>query len=230
MSGTRGQAREAAAGPGARWKSRTQMGFLFSSLLAIILLSPLLHSSLAGRMMIGVAFAATLLSGVYAVSDTRRHRIIALVLGIPHVVGYVISEFIDTNSNATLIVITLGVPFYLFVTYRLLMFVTRAKRVGREVLFASASVYLMFGFSWAGVYGLVEYLQPGSFTNVGLDSGAVWDTLFYFSFVTLTTLGYGDIAPISRFARHLALLEAISGVLTLSFLVARIVSAYKKEE
>jgi hypothetical protein len=206
------------------------MAFLFFALLAVILLAPLLASDLPGHAILPIAFVALLISGIYAVSDRRRHRIIALLLGVPLMVGYIVAEFVETGANTSPIALTLGVPFFLFITYRLLVFVARTRKVGRDELFASACVYLMFGFTWAGLYGLVEFLQPGSFSNLGTTTERVWDSIFYFSFVTLTTLGYGDIAPVSKIARHLAILEAVTGVLTLSFLIARIVSVYKRED
>jgi voltage-gated potassium channel len=230
MSEGKSRAKHTVTESGARKKLRGHMGLFFFSLLALILLTPLLRSDLPGQVVITVAFVAILISGVYAVSDTSRHRIIAVALGIPLIVGYVIAEFVETKADAAPIGITLGVPFFLFVTYRLLMFVVRASTVSKDELFASASVYVMFGFTWAGLYGLLEFFQPGSFSHVGVETAAVWDTLFYFSFVTLTTLGYGDIVPITEFARHLAILEALTGVLSLSFLVARIVSLYRREE
>lgn len=215
---------------GGRGPKKGHMSFLFFSLLALILVTPLMRSDMPGHAVISLAFIAILISGVHAVSDNLRHGVIALALGLPLIIGYVVSEFVPTRIDTSAVVLTLGIPFFLFVTYRLLMFVVHATKVGKDELFASASAYLMFGFSWAGVYGLVEYFQPGSFTNIGLAADAVWDTLFYFSFVTLTTLGYGDIAPITPFTRHLAILEAITGVLTLSFLISRLVSLYKKED
>jgi len=85
------------------------------------------------------------------------------------------------------------------------------------------AAYLLLGFGWATAYEIVEYLNPGSFTGIqaGLAGFSSW---IYFSFVTLATLGYGDIAPLHPAARSLATAEAITGQLYLAILVARLVS------
>jgi hypothetical protein len=78
---------------------------------------------------------------------------------------------------------------------------------------------------------LEEILQPGSFRGI-LDTGGpapVSSELLYFSFVTLTTVGYGDITPVGSYARSLAILEGISGVLFVATFVARLVALYKPE-
>jgi hypothetical protein len=86
---------------------------------------------------------------------------------------------------------------------------------------------------WADVFSVLETVQPGSFSSVGaaLDTASTVESarlqvaqFSYFSFVTLTTLGYGDITPLSRPARNLAALEAVFGQLYLAVLVARLVS------
>ena len=89
---------------------------------------------------------------------------------------------------------------------------------------ASLAVYLVFGVVWAQGYRLVEHFYPNSFT--GLSGGEVVEVqrdLFYYSYVTLATLGYGDIGPVSPVARSLAITEAIVGQLYLVVLVAGLV-------
>jgi Na+/H+-dicarboxylate symporter len=85
------------------------------------------------------------------------------------------------------------------------------------------AVYLLLGFAWAHVYALIEYLSPGAFTGAVSASGR-FTSWMYFSFVTLATLGYGDIAPLHPIARSLATAEAITGQLYLAILIARLVS------
>ena len=214
---------------GMRRKKGGKMVFLFVSLLLVILLAPLLHTGLPGHAILPIAFVGILIFGINIVSDSRKHQFIAVGLGIPLAIGYVIAEFVPTSTNTSSIALTFGVPFFIYVTYRLLSFVANAQKVGTPELYASACVYLMFGFCWAGIYGLVHYLQPESFNNPAA-AARVCESMFYVSFVTLTTLGNGDITPATELTRHLAILEAITGVLTLSFLIARIVSLYKREE
>jgi hypothetical protein len=116
-----------------------------------------------------------------------------------------------------------------FVVFNLLGFVLRAPSVNTDVLCASISAYLMLGLIWTMAYWLVDQLTPGgafSFnTNAGRQSMNGFNA-FYFSFITLSTVGYGDITPLSRIARWLAALEAMTGLLYVAVLIARLVSLY----
>jgi hypothetical protein len=122
-----------------------------------------------------------------------------------------------------------GLLLVAFVVVNLLGFVLRAPSVNAEVLCASISAYLMLGLIWTMAYWLVDQLTPGgafSFnTNAGRQSMNGFNA-FYFSFITLSTVGYGDITPLSRIARWLAALEAMTGLLYVAVLIARLVSLY----
>ena len=99
-------------------------------------------------------------------------------------------------------------------------------RVDAERICAALCVYLLAGIAFGGFYAVLEALGPGALAGAGpLDL----DDAVYFSFVTLATLGYGDIAPVSSAARALAVLEAVFGQLYLAVLIARLVSLYARE-
>lgn len=96
-------------------------------------------------------------------------------------------------------------------------------------VFGAASLYILIGLSWAILYLILETTLPGSFHIADAhnpDGVLSLGDFTYYSFVTLTTLGYGDMVPVSCQARSLATLEAISGLLTLSVVVARIISLH----
>jgi len=91
------------------------------------------------------------------------------------------------------------------------------------------SVYLLLGYFWSIVFTILETLQPGSF-NLALGGAEaagsraeIFKQLLYYSYITLSTLGYGDITPLSAGARSLAALEALTGQIYLAVLVARLV-------
>lgn len=111
----------------------------------------------------------------------------------------------------------------------------RSHRVGPEVLLAAIAVYFLLGYFWATGFALLEYAEPGSFSNLCPERVADdpciaelgrYPRLVYFSFVTMTTLGYGDIAPLSRRAEGLAILAAVTGQLFIAILIGRLVSDY----
>jgi len=136
------------------------------------------------------------------------------------------------TGNETLIVISklLNVAFILIVSGFILTIVFRSREITLETLAGAICVYLFIGLFWADVYALVEIANPGSFSllkdgaqetmNIVAHSTSQFN---YFSFVTLSTLGYGDITPQTRPAQSLAAMEAILGQLFLAVLIARLV-------
>jgi hypothetical protein len=118
----------------------------------------------------------------------------------------------------------LGVWSFL-IAVGLLSVVLRAGRVDGERISAALSVYMLVGLAFGGFFATLEAVQPGSLRGAGAE---VADAI-YFSFVTLATLGYGDVLPVSRAARALAMLETVFGQLYLAVLIARLVSLYGRE-
>ncbi len=112
------------------------------------------------------------------------------------------------------------------------------QKVSAGMVAASLCVYILLGILWAVVYSLLEIAAPGSFSlpNAGdlpapMLFGAEHSTTpLYFSFVTLTTLGYGDVTPVGSFGRMLASVEALIGQIYIAVLVARMVGLYIAEE
>ena len=105
-------------------------------------------------------------------------------------------------------------------------------RVTTNRLMGALCVYLLMGLFWSTGYGIIEALGPGSFSGVSssnvdeMGNPGVGSKLSYFSYVTQTTLGYGDIAPLTDMARALASLQAIIGQLYLTVLVGRLVALH----
>jgi len=154
--------------------------------------------------------------------------VIAIVLAIPGIAGRWANHF-RPDLIPPAIFLVAGLVLIAFVIAHLLRFVLRAPSVNTEVLCASISAYLMLGLMWAMAYWLVDRLTPGGAfsynTNAGTRSINGF-TGFYFSFITLSTVGYGDITPVSRIARWLAAMEAMTGLLYVAVLIARLVSLY----
>jgi hypothetical protein len=124
------------------------------------------------------------------------------------------------------------IVFLLFIISQFMRFILRAQRVDSEVLYAAISTYLMLGLIWSFAYSLVAYRVPGSFAfNAGPDSSHLMSgfTSFYFSYITLSTVGYGDITPVSDVARMLAAAEAMTGTLFVAVLISRLVSLYSAQ-
>ncbi|MCZ6834630.1 MAG: ion channel [Planctomycetota bacterium] len=186
-----------------------------------------LFSDVNSRALLGVLTTLILITSLYAVNYARRSLGLAIFLGLPFLASIWMQVFRESYTiNLTRQVSTL--LFLGFTGLILLSHVLNSKRVTQETLYGAASIYLLLGFTWGAAFVLLEKISPGSFqglTHAELPS-YLSRNLTYFSFVTLTTLGYGEIIPVSPLARSLAIVEAVSGVLYLAFLVARLVAMY----
>lgn len=201
---------------------------LFVALVAYLLAYPLLEDS-DSRIILLVLTLGIPVAGVYAVSASKRDLVIASVLALPLLADYL-------TPGQWPLVLSMGFPLllYVFVLVKVLGAVLGSKHVTLDTLFGAAAGYLLMGLTWATAFSWVERANPGSFTiNPANDLGATgvqWFDAIHFSFVTLTTLGYGEITPVSSFARSLSVLEATAGVLYIAFLVARLMSAFLTKE
>src|SRR6266705_1696957 len=202
-------------------------------LIALALLftcAPFVEEIKGGELIVSGLFSLVLVAGVLAVADRKRVLVIALVLAVPAVGGRWINHF-RPNLVPPAVFLVGGLILIIFVVGHLLRFVLRAPVVTTEVLCASISAYLMLGLMWTMAYWLVDQLTPGgafSFnTNAGTRSINGFNG-FYFSFITLSTVGYGDITPVSKVARWLAAMEAMTGLLYVAVLIARLVGLYSQ--
>ena len=108
----------------------------------------------------------------------------------------------------------------LYATYCVMGYVLRARSITREQIYAGICMYIMLGFAFGAVFYLLNTLDPRSFVSNASES----PDLMYFSFVTLATLGYGDITPRTNIARSLAVVEGLVGMLFIAVFMARLVS------
>ena len=180
-----------------------------------------------GDLIEAVLSTLVFLSAVLSVGGRRRTLIVAILLVAPAFVGKWLNHCRPELVSAAFFRAA-AMLFIAFIAVHLLSFVLRAPQVDSEVLCAAVSVYLLSGVVWAFAYMLVAELIPGSFViSVGpADHPMVGFEALYFSFVTLSTVGYGDIVPASAPARMLAIMEATVGMLYVSLLIARLVAIY----
>jgi len=169
-----------------------------------------------------------LISGVLAVGGRRRTLVWSVILVLPAVTGKWVKLFWPHLLPAELSLIA-GLVFLAFLIWQFLRFVLRAPQVNAEVLCAGVSVYLLLGLLWTFAYLLVAGVDPDAFSFNGGPAAShslQGANAFYFSFITLSTVGYGDILPVSPVARMLAAMEAITGTLFVAILIARLVALH----
>ena len=199
---------------------------LLVALALLFLFFPFVEEVKGGDIIISILLSLVLLSAVLAVADRKGVFFIALVLAIPAIAGRWINHFWPDLVPPPVFLVA-GLALIAFVVANLLLFVLRAPSVNTEVLCASISAYLMLGLLWTVAYWLVAQVTPNAFAfNTGPKESMGGFNAFYFSFITLSTVGYGDITPVSRIARWLAATEAMTGLLYVTVLIARLVSLY----
>lgn len=174
---------------------------------------------------IGILSMLVLVSGAYAVSLNRKVFVISLLLGVPTLIGS-LGMTLGRSFLPESLTIPCTAAFYAFTACVVLYYVLKSERVTADTLSGAMSVYVQMGLTWTMLYFFVEHVSPGSFTNVRGSELVQRAELIYFSFSTLTTLGFGDILPVSAPARSLAVVEAIFGVLYLTVLIARLVGLH----
>jgi hypothetical protein len=198
---------------------------LLVCLLVTMIGLPLLEHLPAGRILLSAWFLLT--SGVLLASLTgtgRRHRVLMVASTIFCVLllGNLVIEAAGWSSALfQMIALPYGLVFLALVTAIILSSILRAQQVSPDLISGAVVAYLLLGICWGGLYSFIELVEPGSF-SFG-DGGREISSLFYFSFVTLTTLGYGDILPLSKIARTCAYLEAVTGVMFTAILIAGLV-------
>ena len=172
-----------------------------------------------------LAFSCLVVIGIWSLRGSGR----PFAVGIAFVIAVIVFNVLAFN---------LASPVYLYASFAALFgFLLIAisftlKQIAMETdispnrLVGAICVYLLLGLIWAVAYTMLEMISPGSFGGFTPLQGRGWDSEWlYFSFVTMTTLGYGDILPVSATARALAYMQAVFGQLYVAILVAGLVSA-----
>ena len=200
------------------------VGFL-AALVLMLVATPFFRGLKQGHIYEAVLFTAVMCMGLIA-SGSRRRLAFALV---SFALATISLNQLWPQTCPALTFILPAMAILAVVTASLLRFVLRAKQVDAEVLCAGISVYLILGLLWGLAYTLVAQVNPNAFSfSTPSETAATMSgfTAIYFSFITLATLGYGDIAPVADIARMLAMLEAMTGTLFVGVMIARLVSLY----
>jgi hypothetical protein len=213
-----------------RHSLRSRFGLLFVTLLLAILLPTIITPAMPGiEVLVTVTVTGVLLSGLYAVAENKRHVLIGLIFLVPAIV----LEWLYHGVQASALQIAsaaFSILFFFYLARLTLLFVLSARRVDASIVLAAICVYLLLGYTCGYVYYLIEALL-GDLDAIATVTGNLGYSsphteAVYFSFVTLTTLGYGDIAPLAPLTRSLAIVEAVAGQLFLVTLIARLVALH----
>ena len=204
--------------------------YLLTSILAVVVIDGMVPSSLARSVMMEASVFAVAVSGVYAVSRQPRIFHAALWVVIPVVGIQVLTSIVDTTTVAGVRYFSLAVLLGMFAV-AIIKDVFRSDRVTHDTVLGSICGYLLFGLCFSMLFSILVLIDPEAF-HVGqtIDPSSYRvtrpDPLTYLSFVTMSTLGYGDILPQSTQARTLCWIEAVFGQIYLVVLVAWLVGMH----
>ena len=178
-------------------------------------------------------YAMLIVSGILIARESPRLMVTLIVLGLSWLVAGIIYAF-NLNAVWALTLAFVVIASFQAVVIRVLAeFILVTEEVTRDVIYAAVAIYLMIGGIFGVLFGLLEtvtFAQTGQNalidSSVGAGTVVSWQTTLYYSYATLTTLGYGDILPVTMWARSLASIEAVIGVLYTTIIMARLVGIY----
>jgi len=200
--------------------------FLFFAILAQFVLVPLLEK--VARSLVPLAFILIVFAVLGTLDLRKRFLYFSLGLGavatVTHYVGRWIYMGGASHPYFFVLGISLEILFLLIVVMVLVVRVFSEKEITGETIKGGISVYFLLGFLWAYAYALILFLDPGAIAFPA--SLSELSTITYFSFTTLTTLGYGDVTPVGWFVRNLTILESSLGQIFLTVLIARLVGLH----
>ena len=195
--------------------------YIIFAIMLMLLVSPYLRPiGLIGHLLNTLLVTMIPLSCSFALTGDKKTAIMILLIAAP----FVILDGLDYFYPSRLLIVV-AYSFATFLYFYIVILLTKRlldiREVTADLVYCAISIYLLIGVGWAGLYTIVEGILPGSFSGT-LES----EDLLYFSFVTLTTLGYGDVLPLSTLGKRLAMLEASMGSIYMTVIVAMIVGRY----
>jgi hypothetical protein len=198
---------------------------LLVMMLVEIVLAPMLIAGRAGMIMARVTTGALLIAALWSVGATRIN-----LIGFSVAVVALLTATLSSNPTLVVIDYMLRALFVGYVAGTILWHVVRQEQVTLDTIAGAACVYMLIGLAFAPAYLLIEKVHPGAFDipdawRIGAN-GDIGPAMVYFSFITLTTVGFGDIKPAGPIAGGLVIVEALIGPLFLAITVARLVGLH----
>ncbi|NKB46895.1 MAG: hypothetical protein GKR77_03830 [Legionellales bacterium] len=202
---------------------------LLACLLVFFIVSALTQDSYF-KFIISLLFATLMMLSLYLISHRKRLLITGtLILGSLTTLSFFSDATLSPDVTSLIgAEIILAILFFSVLLFASLHYTVRDSTITLNHLCGAVCTYLFIGLTWSYLYLLIELLQPESFypTTEVVEQGSQSLKFIYYSFVTLTTLGYGDIRPISDIAKTTSWLEAATGQLYLTILIAQLIGKY----
>jgi Ion channel len=203
---------------------RNPSALLLGTQLLQLLAYPFLDHSTAGRAVIGVVGLVVVLAALWAVRSTPALTWVAVLLGVPAMVLAVLEAVYPHNDPIVLTSSLVHAPFYFFISYGMVRYVFADEHVSNDELWATGAAFTVVAWGFAYVFAAAQVLWPGSYVGAGAPGDRTWFELLFLSFTTLTSTGLSDVTPVLGHARSLLMVEQVTGVFYLAFVVARMVA------
>ncbi len=205
-----------------------RFGILLTIFLLQLLSVPFLEGSVAEGYAADTLFYLLLAAAAFSVHESRFFKL-AILLGAGAIVGEGLSFF---SGKIFVLIITnfISSAYLALVTLTISVNVARQRSISADTVMGGLCVYVLIGVFWTMVFVNLELINPGSFSFgvQGAHPGLIktYNLAMYYSFVTLMTIGYGDVVPLSKMAQTLTILEGLIGQFYLIFFMASLVGLY----
>jgi len=202
--------------------TKYKMFNFMASIIMLLILSTVLVGYKYSYLVVNTASTIVFILGIYAVGKNKRNVIILLLLGMP----WFLSEWVFAKSSETIFA---SVLYFLFITGTIIDHILHSEEVSTDTLYEAVCVFLLFGLLYASIYAFLEYITPGIIfvnNNAEVLNPLTTNEIIYYSYTTLTSLGYGDITSLHPVGKIVSVLEAITGQLFVAFFIARLVAIY----
>jgi len=205
---------------------RYSSAILLVALVLLVVVTPFVEALPAGDLIRAVILTVIMVFAAVVAGGRRSTLAVGIVLVIPALLSKWINHF---APEAVTPMLHLGAAcvFFLFVVVQILLFVLRFDHIDSNVLCAAISGYIILGLCWVPAYLMVAKTDPGAFVfSAGPEEARAMDPFnaLCYSFSALGTVGFGDITPVSRIAKMLAIVEALAGLFYMAILISRLVS------
>jgi hypothetical protein len=204
------------------WFHVNRFSFLLVSIVLFLIVRPFVEDFVRISFLIEIFISAILLSGIYAVSEDRISLVFAIGTGLPTL--FINWAFQIYKIPALLLMHHIcAALFFATATIIIIRHLVNQKVVTVDLIWGAVCGYFLIGLMWSAIFSLLETFHPGSF-KLGNEVVPDIDSFIYFSFVTLATLGYGDIVPLTEKAQSLVIIETVMGQMYLAVNIAALVA------
>lgn len=210
-------------------------GFAELLILLIILfvIAPFTEKGGISQIIVSCLFFLIVINATYLISKSKKVLITCLIFAVPTIFLHALGLFYIGNKTIDILALCFSLAFFTFIVVAMLQRIFLIKKVTFSIILSSVIVYILIGVTFAFAYSLVDIITPKSFTvnfsdNVHYlnENAASIYNYFYYSFVVLCTVGFGDVVPASSLAKSVSILEAITAQIYLTVIIARLVGMH----